>query len=277
MGLITVPKRQKIWKPQGVPYIDWTDPLTRGLVGFWGMFPYESGGQVVHDLSGNGHHGIFGAGAASPSWVSGPYGSALSFDGGDYINIGTPNWDFPNLTIIAHALTTTAADDQAILGSLSGDNTLLWRHRFGQTRPQIGYGNGVDTDYAGDATFNPTANVWVTMAWTKSGGNFVFYVDGAVNDTDLENDLNAIPTIDMYLGAFNSGGSPANEWVGLIDYIRIYDRALTASEIALLYREPLRFVISERERAMFVNKVSIPPVGAAGIMTTNSGYWGPTF
>ncbi len=54
-----------------------------GLVGCW-MFD-EGSGTTAFDSSGNGNDGtlVLADGAVSPAWVSGKYGSALSFDGVD--------------------------------------------------------------------------------------------------------------------------------------------------------------------------------------------------
>ena len=71
-------------------------PATAGasawpLSGYWPM--YEGKGQVVHDISGMGNHGRLGSSNSTDGrdadWVRGLYGigSALQFDGNDYISI----------------------------------------------------------------------------------------------------------------------------------------------------------------------------------------------
>ena len=70
-------------------------PATAGaanpLSGYWPM--YEGRGQVVHDLSGNRNDGRLGSSRSTDGrdadWVSGLFGvgSALRFDGNDYISI----------------------------------------------------------------------------------------------------------------------------------------------------------------------------------------------
>jgi len=59
--------------------------LTTGtLKGIW---HFEEGtGTTPDDDSGNDHDFTFGAGAAAPAWIAdGKYGSAISYDGGDYL------------------------------------------------------------------------------------------------------------------------------------------------------------------------------------------------
>src|SRR6478672_2872967 len=61
------------------------------LAGYWPM--YEGKGQVVHDISGNHNDGRLGSSRSvdgrDADWVTGLYGtgSALRFDGNDYIAI----------------------------------------------------------------------------------------------------------------------------------------------------------------------------------------------
>jgi len=55
----------------------------------------------------------------------------------------------------------------------------------------------------------------------------------------------------------------------------IYNRILSASEIAQLYREP--FCMFDRDPIELWTGAmggGVPPVGNAGIMTCNAGYWG---
>src|SRR5438876_660217 len=59
------------------------------LQAFWPM--NEGRGQVVHDFSGKGNNGILGdspvADGHDPTWIKGIFGSALRFDGGDFVTI----------------------------------------------------------------------------------------------------------------------------------------------------------------------------------------------
>jgi len=45
---------------------------------------HEGAGTIVRDLSGNGNDGVFGAGAATPTWGK----NRLFFDGNDYVDCG---------------------------------------------------------------------------------------------------------------------------------------------------------------------------------------------
>jgi hypothetical protein len=78
-------------------------------------------------------------------------------------------------------------------------------------------------------------DVWYHVAATSSGGEVTLYVDGAPYSTGT-------PTLETGTGAFyigKIGGSPGAErrLDGAVDEVAVYDRALTAEEIAALYAD----------------------------------------
>ncbi|MBO7628674.1 MAG: hypothetical protein J6S87_01850 [Bacteroidales bacterium] len=81
-----------------------------------------------------------------------------------------------------------------------------------------------------------TVNVKYQMAWTLNNGVFKFYIDG--NEVNLNSPYSAADSFDynecntyVSLAAGNWSG---NNGGGCFGNIRIYDRALTASEVAQL-------------------------------------------
>jgi len=75
--------------------------LTSGLIGHW-KFDEGSGG-TASDCSGNDNSGILMNG---PSWVTGKYNGALSFDGiNDYVSIGPKKLGYNRLTVSAFEMT----------------------------------------------------------------------------------------------------------------------------------------------------------------------------
>jgi len=79
------------------------------------------------------------------------------------------------------------------------------------------------------------SNVWTTLAGTYDGVNIKIYQDGILGDTEPL--VQAIPNSawPVIIGGYYSLSYllPGN-----IDYVMIYNRALSASEIALLYNKP---------------------------------------
>ena len=248
--------------------------LSKGLVGLWLM--NENGGTTVFDLSGNGNTGAFGAGAASPSWVPGKFGLALSFDGGDYVDVGTnASLDVTKLTwvIWIKRAETTHTDERVLISyDGGGDNT------NGVYSLQIDATGNQDKlqflVHGGDSVVSNTAiqdTNWHQIAVTRRGDDTVnFYLDGSPNGSGSVGAKSAFNSV-----VIGKGHTTYSPFYGLIDHVKIWNLALSASEIALDYREPFAMFKDPVEFALLGGFT--PIVGAAGIMTTNPGIWGPTF
>ena len=265
MGLITVPNSPHIFKPIGLPTIDWDDPLARGLVGYWGMFPYEAGGNKVFDLSGNSNIGTFQGGV---SWGSGKFGPAPLIDGvnGSYIQV-------PDSSVFDDKRTISLWFRRVGGYSLGAGNERLFEHRdtdataagllitLNDATGSIRVINdaGASNTLVLDTTITSWADRWYHFALIADGVNGIIYIDGIYDNsgaftTAFTNSINT-----LHLGA-DRGGNQA--LAGLLDIPLVYNRILTVSEIAQLYREPFRFIISPRERALFVKKPTVaPPAG----------------
>jgi hypothetical protein len=76
---------------------------------------------------------------------------------------------------------------------------------------------------------------WQHIVATFSGSTMSLYLDGSLVNTTTYNRTTSTPTSGL-IGADNTGGGSAFD--GLIDEVRIYNRALTATEVKLLYQFP---------------------------------------
>ena len=222
-------------------------PLTNlGLVGYWSM--NEGTGTVAGDGSGNGNRGTLTGG---PTWVDGKRGKALNFDGvDDYVNIGS---DASLDQIGLGARTVTAWINARSLGEsnfgriidksqgtavgwllyLCNSDSCVNGFRFNQTT------TGANNDIY-DARNVLTFNKWIHVAFTYSGTvgtPAIFYIDGksvtvstrTTGDGSLDDDSANVATI--------GGNTPADRtFNGLIDEVRVYNRALSAGEIQTLYK-----------------------------------------
>jgi Concanavalin A-like lectin/glucanases superfamily len=97
------------------------------LAGYWPM--HEGKGQVVHDISGNGNHGRLGSSRSTDGrdadWVTGLFGvgSALRFDGNDYISIpDAKSLHQQRLTVEAWAKRDGSPGQFKYIVSKGGDN-----------------------------------------------------------------------------------------------------------------------------------------------------------
>lgn len=70
---------------------------------------------------------------------------------------------------------------------------------------------------------------------TKEGGHVRMYVDGAL-DLDMYTTNWSMPADPLYIGAL-AGAGDTRPWVGAIERVRIFNRALTQEEVILLSQE----------------------------------------
>jgi len=246
--------------------------LAQGLVGAWTMA--ENGGLQVFDLSGNGNEGIIVAGAP---WIPAKFGSGLSFidASNQYVNMGTKSTLQPQIVTV---VCWFKIDDDPS-GSFSGlvatgaaNNGYMLVHV--KTGGKIRF-------YVRDATWQyaesnsaVTKGIWYNAIGTYDGTNVLLYINEVLQTTtDTATSINYGASITT-LGRYAVSGS--DDLTGCIDNASVYARALSASEVAELYWKP--FCMFERKaRTALMSGYAVPPVGAAGIMTTNAGFWGPTF
>jgi hypothetical protein len=193
---------------------------------------YNFDDGTATDVSGHGHHGaVTGAVPAA-----GLYGQALSFDGiNDLVEIaGTDDLDFTSsMTIEAWVYPTalgskwrTAVLKQGTSGLVYG----LYANNGGGKRPAA-YARmaGVDRTAPSLAGALPL-NVWthVVATYDKAEGRLVLWVNGVKVGQDT-----VALDIEVSSGALFIGGNTfwGEYFAGLIDGVRLYNRALNLVEI----------------------------------------------
>lgn len=247
--------------PKGV-LLNRGHPLARGLVGSWLM--NEGGGNTIQDLSGNGNICTVGS---SVLWD----GDAIEGNGDTNSNIllSATLTTTPNFTVVVDWAWDVVSD--IAFGGVGYD--------VGGYGILILDANRVYTSADGSyktITVNGafTAPQRAVLAFTKNGTLGTWYKNGVAlgsNNTFTAANVLKIQSISGYAGG-------ANTVDGKLYYAYVFNRDLSVSEIAQLYREP--FAMFEQENSpLFVAATSGggAPVGNAGIMTTNTGFWGATY
>ncbi|MCZ6506569.1 MAG: FG-GAP-like repeat-containing protein, partial [Acidobacteria bacterium] len=216
-------------------FID-VDPAA-GLVAHW---PLDEGiGTSTIDASGNGHTGVLVNG---PEWTSGP---ALDFDGADdYVDVGT--FDVPGsaLTLAAwilpQDLANCSANDCRILAKSTG--TAESAHYFmlstidsgGPTRLRFRLKTGGVTSTLIASSGDLVEGQWAHAAAVYDGAEMILYLDGSpVGSTGKSGALSLDDTVPVWIGG-SPGGASEKPWDGILDDVRIYDRALSEAEIQSL-------------------------------------------
>jgi len=237
--------------------IDWSNSLTKGLVGFWPMD--ESPGKLgtVYDLSGNGNHGTL---VADCHAVPGRTGPCLDFDGnGDLVTTSyKPSSSF---TASAWAKTTSSGNLEILCGWNGSDRISI----------EINGGNQVyltttNAYYERFDSLTISDGIWHHYIYTWNGSNIVFYFDGNKEVNDASGNPSDINVQATYIGARTLAVSDRH-FHGQIDDVMIYDRALTASEIQQLYSDQNQIFVQE---PLVVSSAEAPADGGQIIMIMTS-------
>jgi hypothetical protein len=183
---------------------------------------YPGSGTVWTDLSGNGSNGTLING---PTFSS-VNGGSIVFDGSnDYAPIGTTGFPFGTSpgTLSAWANVNTISGLHWII-SYGTANTN--QSRFLGTINSVyyfgGY-NGVDITYNG-----AIPNVWFNMVGVYDGTNASMYINGVLVVGPSARSWNTVPGNAQIGRQTNTG----EYWSGNIAQASIYNRVLSASEIA---------------------------------------------
>jgi type II secretory pathway pseudopilin PulG len=205
--------------------------ITDGLVGHWTFD--EGSGDIAYDYSGNDNHGAL---VNDPDWVDGKIGKALEFDGtNQYVNAGNDtslditkeitvvgwinikSYGWPNHIVHKY----TAWDVGSWYLSLSS-NEPYNKLRFLFIDKDLGY-------IGRESTQVIPLNEWTHVAVTYDGTmNLYINGEGEVVYTNGKYLISA-PNQPLNINRLNDALD------GLIDDVRIYDRALSAEEIKDLY------------------------------------------
>ncbi len=197
------------------------------LVGWWKL--ENEGTGTVLDYSGYGRDGTL---IGSPQFVPGLYGQALEFHGDpDYVSI-----DGYKGLLGGHAFSITAwikTDGNGEIvgwGNNVGTEKVEFRVSEYRLRVEHGSGNRQGDTFVSDNEWHHVA-LTVEENATISYPEVILYVDG-VDDTrsgTSSNAFNIVSNFDVTIARQYNG---SNRWfIGLIDDVRIYDRALSADEI----------------------------------------------
>src|SRR3989344_2722575 len=217
-----------------------------GLVGNWRLD--ENTGTAAADVSGNNNNGtLLPVSPNGPTWTTGKLGSALNFDGVDdivnipasaaYDNMGeitVSAWIKPNGygesnrgRIVDKAKAVTSTNGRTFFVSNTTANII-----------QFIIDGSTDLNLrssAGAIQFG----VWTHVAVTWNGnatcsGNAIIYING-VADTVCTANLVSRTADQAEILKIGNAKSIDRTFNGIIDEVRIYNRSLSATEIAELY------------------------------------------
>jgi hypothetical protein len=222
-----------------------------GLVNYW---PADGSGA---DLVGTNNATLLNG----ATFAAGNIGSAFSFDGvNDRIQInGTPipvPWTAEFWVYRRTSLTNSAV--------LIGDSATALKLEQYDNNKKVGFTQWGVADY----TFNYTAPVsnWVHLVFVGSTTNTRLYVNGSLQDTITTNI--ALPRGQMGIDISNRFDKPLR---GLLDEISLYNRALSAAEIATNFNAGALSKCIAPEIAVPPQPQSVFPGNTASFSVTATG------
>lgn len=196
---------------------------TTGLAAHWRFD--DGSGTAASDASGRGNAGTLRNG---PTWGQGKVGSALRFDGvDDYVEVRNSlhlgSGDFtleawivgdPAMEGYGRIIDKGYASGYA-LGNQSGTRKIMFEYLRGPwlvTKSDV-----ID-------------NTWHHIAVVKAGTTATIYADGKAENSVTVSSAAENNTLPLFIG-YNPGEGQQGHWKGFIDEVRLYTRALSATEI----------------------------------------------
>jgi prepilin-type N-terminal cleavage/methylation domain-containing protein len=204
----------------GLEPLDYGDP---SLIGLWTFD--EGTGTVAYDYSGSNATGSWQGTATGTSgyYSAGRVGSwAGTFDGStNYVAVSKITLDNnPSWTVSLWAdAPTNQLNNEGGLWSLDSNHDL--QYAGGSAYIILYWG----TTLVQTSTANNQWNLWTA---TRNGNIFSLYKNGILAGSNSTSTTSAV-------SSFSIGTQGGSRYIGLIDDVRIYNRALSAAEVAALY------------------------------------------
>lgn len=227
--------------PLGVP-INPAHSLARGLVACWLL--NEADGDKIYDLGGYENLGTL-TNMAIPSttvsgWNPGKDGPAVKFDGSnDLVGLGAPAaLKLPGpFSVGARVwLDSTHGDDHPKV--LDWDVDTHGFQLYCATGGSPGYGFSV-----GDGSVHAvlsgvtTKDIWLDLVGVYDSTYVRIYVDGVQRGTPTAY-TGTVSYAGLSVFQLGNRGGDARHWKGLIEYVYIWNRGLSAQEAQELYLNP---------------------------------------
>jgi len=240
-----------------------TTPPGSNILGWWKFD--ETSGSTAADSSGYDNTGnLFG----EPNWMPGKIHGGLYFRGdstSDYVEVtNDPNFfDITNEITIAAWVTLDYATNYA--GLVTKGLETAWALQTAGYNDKISFfvaASGVPWNGVTGST-NIGNGLWHHVAGVYDGTAAYVYIDGVEDGKQAASGPIGINNWDVRIGG-NSESTTWRHWEGMIDDVRIYDRALSPAEIADL--AGVNYAIASNPN---------PPNGAADVEVSALLMWTP--
>lgn len=204
----------------------------------------EISGTAVHDQSGNGHDGTLHGG----QWSSGHIDNAVDFDGtDDYIDLATLDISGGALTLVCWFYADDFGNEDArFVSKATGvyENDHYWMlsttGSSGQYRLRFRLKTEGSTSTLIASSGNLPLQTWTHAAAVYNGSEMILYMNGSeVGSLGKTGALSTDSEVSAWIGS-NPPAVGSNAFDGRIDEVRIYNRALSETEITALSTCPVK-------------------------------------
>ena len=213
------------------------------LVGWWSFDFYDS--THMFDNSSYSAHATFNGGMGTGNLESGKLGKAIYFDGTDdrlvIPNNDNQNFgDYQNFTLEAWVKTDnnpTGASWPMIIRKQKTTGHLYGRNLYmvPDTNGRVCFDTFVNDAFSIVCSASSVNNLqWHHIAAMRNGTNYSIYIDGRYENSSTGNSGTLKTSTDTYIG-----GSSGVWFKGLIDEVRVHNRALSPQEINASYSATL--------------------------------------
>jgi hypothetical protein len=262
-----------------IPYKSSSAALTNPVVSFSCLneelvayYKFDSGeGNIAYDYSGSGNDGtIIGA-----TWIQGKFGSALNFDGvGDYVKI--PHSDVFSFGGV-QPFTLSAWIKSEIPQGIRGNPVVVKEGSYGF------HFDHIEQRFRGSVVFHSngaghsagyvaiTEGVWHHVVGVYAPPYLLVYLDGDRAAMNYVGYLGIDPnTLDLLIGGSRIVDGELTRWFkGIIDEVRIYNRALSDDEIRALIGDLLLSVSTLKMGVLFLSNVTLLDENQTEMKTVN--------
>jgi hypothetical protein len=198
------------------------ESFNNGLVAYWKM--NENTGTSLSDSSGNNRIANFGTGSSVPTWNTGKFASGLNFNGTQSY-VDTPDLNFTGE--FTYSLWINNSDNAGTRMWSSGSGS----QKFGGLSNKFFVRVISDSD---NAVLLPSANSWHHIVLTRNSNDKVdLYIDGQTSTRLFSDTVQSGTATFALLGNTNDGSNQL--FMGKLDEVRLYNRALSPSEVQDLY------------------------------------------
>lgn len=230
----------------------------------------ESLGSTMYDQSGNGNNGT----VYNASWVDGKYGKALSFNGADaHVEVANNSSLMPTYVSVSAWMKPVEISSTAkgIVRKGAGWGVEGYALLYVDGEVRFGIANAGGEDWIAASSSLVDLNVFSHVVGVYDGTKIYIYVNGVLANSKTTSTTIGSNTCDLYIGQIDGVGS--SFLYGVIDDVRVYNRALNAEEIGWLYNNSWSESLSKYnvelgpgESTQVTFSVKVPENASAGLV-----------